>query len=241
MIQLIHAQNPCFPKPSIEMLTKQDGLVAVSRKLTTQLLLAAYQQGIFPWYQDQNFFYWFATHPRTILLPEQLHIGRSLAKILRHQTYQVTLNYAFSEVIAHCANTTRNNQSGSWISPDFQAAYTELHQLGHAHSFECWFLKQDQWQLVGGGYGVQIGRVFYGESMYAHQPNASKIAFACAVPYLQECGIQLIDCQQETQHLSRFGSTTMPFNQFQTALTQLTHLPLSQAIQAKLIQENKKC
>ncbi|MCP1660331.1 leucyl/phenylalanyl-tRNA--protein transferase [Neisseria perflava] len=224
-----------FPNPAYA-LAECDVLVGVSADLDTGRLLAAYRAGIFPWFAQNGYFYWFATAPRTVLFPEKLHIPKSLAKTLRNKPYRVTADQAFAEVIAACAAVPRPNQDGSWIAPEFQTAYTALHQMGHAHSFECWYPDgQNGWKLAGGFYGVQIGSVFYGESMFAHAPDASKIAFACAVPYLAACGIKLIDCQQDTDHLKRFGSEQMDFDDFQTALRHGNGVALRQAIQAGVI------
>lgn len=220
-------------------LAECDGLVGVSRDLDSGRLLSAYRQGIFPWFSENGLFYWFATAPRTILSPKKLHISRSLAKNLRHYCYRVTVDIAFEHVIAACSAVPRPGQDGSWITPEFQTAYAALHRLGFAHSFECWYPDAaGQMQLSGGFYGVQIGRVFYGESMFALAPDASKIAFACAVPFLAQCGIELIDCQQDTAHLKRFGSEQMAFSDFQTALSVLNNQPLAHPMKTQIIVEN---
>lgn len=216
------------PRPAI---AENDGLVAASRDLDVPRLLAAYRAGIFPWFEENGFFYWFATAPRTVLQPEKLHIGRSLAKTLRNKTYLVTANQNFPAVIAACASVPRSGQSGTWIAPAFRQAYAKLHEAGHAHSFECWYPgKEGGLQLAGGFYGVQIGSVFYGESMFSAAPDASKTAFACAVPHLAQCGIRLIDCQQDTDHLARFGSEQMDFDDFEARLQILNASPLLRPI-----------
>ncbi len=228
-----------FPHPAYA-LEHCDGLVGISADLDSGRLLAAYRAGIFPWFSEGRFFYWFATAPRAVILPERLHIGRSLAKTLRNKPYRITANQNFAAVIAACAAAPREGQDGTWIAPGFQTAYTHLHQSGHAHSFECWYPDgQGGEYLAGGFYGVQIGRVFYGESMFAAAPDASKTAFACAVPYLAQCGIALIDCQQDTPHMRRFGSQLMPFAGFQTALSRENALPLKQAVGRGTIAENR--
>lgn len=228
--------NYLDPELAVRM---SNGLVGISSDLQAERLLAAYRRGIFPWFAEQGYFFWFAVAPRTVLLPPHLHIGRSLAKTLRHKAYRVTVNQDFAAVIAACAAVPRPGQDGTWIAPEFQAAYTALHHLGHAHSFECWYPDgQGGWQLVGGFYGVQIGRVFYGESMFAAAADASKIAFACAVPFLAGCGIELIDCQQDTRHLARFGSEPMDFSAFQAALRRLNALPLKTAVLPGTVWEN---
>lgn len=215
-----------------------EGLVGISGDMQPARLLNAYRRGIFPWYSERGLFYWFATAPRTVLYPEKLHIGRSLAKILRNKAYCVTANQDFAAVTAHCAAVPRAGQDGTWITPEFQTAYGLLHSAGYAHSFECWLPDETgRLKLAGGFYGVQIGRVFYGESMFALAPDASKIAFACAVPYLARCGTALIDCQQDTGHLRRFGSQTVPFADFQTALSRLNGEALNRNI-GGLVAEN---
>ena len=226
-----------FPDPH-QAIAEHDGLVAVSRDLTAQRLLAAYQQGIFPWFEEDGLFFWFATAPRTVLQPRRLHIGRSLAKTMRNRHYAVTVNQNFHAVISACAATPRPHQGGSWIAPAFQVAYNELHRIGRAHSFECWYPDEGGHLLLAGGlYGVQIGRVFFGESMFAWQNDASKIAFAHAVPFLQRCGIALIDCQQDTPHLARFGSELMAFDDFQAELNRLTVQTLAEPIGQRLLRQ----
>lgn len=221
------------PRPAI---TACNGLVAVSRDLSAERLLSAYKQGIFPWLEENGLFFWFATAPRTILYTHRLHVGRSLSKVLRHKSFSVTVNRNFPAVIAACAAMPRPGQNGSWITPAFQVAYTELHRLGHAHSFESWFPDENgRLALAGGLYGVQIGRVFFGESMFARQTDASKIAFACAVPFLRRCGIELIDCQQDTPHLARFGSEQISFDDFQAALSVLTGQVLPHPVSRQIL------
>lgn len=180
-IPLLYPNDYTFPDP-FYALEERDGLVGISRDLDTGRLLSAYRQGIFPWFSEDGWFFWYTIDPRAVIVPENLHIGRSLAKTLRNKPYRVTVNQCFETVIAHCAAFPRPGQDGTWIVPEFQAAYTELHRLGHAHSFECFYPDETgRLKLAGGFYGVQIGRVFYGESMFALEPDASKIAFARAV------------------------------------------------------------
>ena len=229
-----------FPNAA-RLAAEYDGLVGVSGDLDAGRLLSAYRQGIFPWFSENGLYYWFTTDPRTVLLPEKLHIGRSLAKTLRNKSYRVTVNTCFSDVIAACSAVPRPGQDGTWITPDFQTAYGRLHRLGHAHSFECRLPDEaGEWRLAGGFYGVQIGRVFYGESMFARMPDASKIAFACAVPFLERCGVELIDCQQDTEHLKRFGSQQMDFHKFHTALVRLNDMPLKEAVGRRILADNVK-
>ena len=222
------------PKPALE---HHEGLVGVSADLDRERLLAAYRSGIFPWFSEGGLFYWLCTAPRTVLFPEKIHIGRSLAKTLRNKDYLVTANHCFEQVIAACAAVPRAGQQGTWIADEFRQAYADLHRAGHAHSFECWYPAADgeNYQLAGGFYGVQIGRVFYGESMFALQADASKIAFAAAVPHLADCGIALIDCQQDTEHLARFGSQPLPLEDFQAALREWNDQPLQREIGSGVI------
>lgn len=234
----IYTQQPDFSKEN-SLTKKYNGLICLTDSLSPDYILSAYQHGVFPWYEDEDgYVYWYTQNPRAVLLPEHLHVGRSLQKLLRNQTYRVTVNQCFGDVIAACANIERAGQGGSWIADTFQTAYTQLHALGNAHSFECWLPENGDWVLAGGLYGVQIGSVFYGESMFAKRSNASKIAFACAVPFLQRCGIRLIDCQQNTQHLATFGSQTLPLAEFKRQLTQFNATPLNQIITPQIIQEN---
>lgn len=176
-------------------------------------------------------FFWYAVGPRAVIVPERLHVPRSLAKTLRNGSYRVAVNGCFAEVVAHCAAAARPNQDGTWIAPEFQTAYLKLHEMGHAHSFECHYPDESgETRLAGGFYGVQIGSVFYGESMFALQPDASKIAFACAVPFLADLGVELIDCQQDTEHMRRFGSELLPFADFAERLRMLNAVPLKEEI-----------
>lgn len=227
-----------FPIPSDETVD-EDGLIAVSDALTTAHLQAAYRLGIFPWIEDQGYFFWFSPTPRAVIEPEKLHVGRSLQKVLRRGGFAVTVNTAFGQVMAACASVPRAGQSGTWITPAFQAAYTDLHRIGYAHSFEYWtrLPENGQYVLSGGLYGVQIGSVFYGESMFSRQSNASKIAFACAVSHLAACGIGLIDCQQDSPHMRRFGTQLWERERFQAALNTLCRRPLKQAVGRGVIQQ----
>lgn len=210
--------TPVFPDV-YTAIRERGGLVAVGGSLSAARLLAAYRQGIFPWYSEGSPILWWATDPRMVLLPENLHIPRSLGKTLKKDRATITANHDFAAVIRACADTPRPGQDGTWITGAMQRAYIALHRAGHAHSFEYW--QKDvsgSLQLAGGFYGVQIGRVFFGESMFARQSDASKIAFARAVPFLYAKGIRLIDCQMHTAHLARFGAAEIPFADFQAAL-----------------------
>ena len=170
-------------------------------------LLAAYAQGVFPWY-DEDPILWYSPDPRTVLLPNELHVGRSLEKKIRATPFVLTMDRAFGEVIRACAAAARPGQGGTWIGTDMIAAYETLHELGFAHSVEAWESAGEEMpgRLVGGLYGVSLGRAFFGESMFASAADASKVAFAAFVGQLERWGFELVDCQVKTAHLERFGA-----------------------------------
>lgn len=239
-IPILSTASLDFPDVA-QAIAERDGLVAVGGDLTPERLLAAYRQGIFPWYREGEPIAWWALSPRMVLLPETLHIPRSLAKKIRNSSYLVTVNRAFDAVISACAECQRPGQDGTWITSDMREAYQMLHRAGYAHSFEYWYSDGSGSLKLGGGlYGVQIGQVFFGESMFAHVSDASKIAFVYAVHFLQECGVRLIDCQMYTEHLARFGAEEVPFAVFQAALDHLCHQTLGQTIISKVIFEGFK-
>lgn len=196
-----------------DALVEPNGLLAVGGDLRPERLLTAYANGIFPWYEEGQPILWWSPDPRMCLRPEQVIIARSLRKLIRKQQFQVTMDRAFMDVIRLCAQT-RAIDPGTWISPDMQAAYCELHRLGYAHSIEVWH--EDI--LVGGLYGVALGRLFFGESMFSLQSNTSKIAFVFLCRQLQQWNFRLIDCQMPTEHLSTLGAAEMPRAQFLTLL-----------------------
>lgn len=233
---LLHAHGTDFPDIATAQ-RERDGLVALGGDLSPQRLLAAYRQGIFPWYDDAHPIMWWAFAERMALKTERLHCGRSLQKRLRNHPYRVTVNCAFDTVIRHCAQTARPNQNGTWLTQQMQQAYRTLHQLGYAHSFEYWYPhpQTGDWRLGGGLYGVLIGRIFYGESMFTHVNDASKIAFVQAVGYLQRLGVPLIDCQVYTDHLARFGAAPISFAEFHTYLQHYCPLPPAEAVTTGII------
>ncbi|MCH9681555.1 MAG: leucyl/phenylalanyl-tRNA--protein transferase [Deltaproteobacteria bacterium] len=187
-----------------------DGLLAVGGDLSPERLLLAYRSGIFPWYSDDRPILWWCPSPRLILLPENLHVGRSLRKTQRRAPYRLSLDEAFPDVIRACAKAARPGQFGTWITEDMQQAYIELHRRGVAHSVEAW----DGDTLVGGLYGLALGGVFFGESMFARSPDASKLAFATLVEQLRTWGFTLVDCQVVTDHLLRFGAHEVELPEF---------------------------
>jgi leucyl/phenylalanyl-tRNA--protein transferase len=181
-------------------LEEPNGLLALGGDLTPQRLLYAYAHGIFPWYSDDQPILWWSPDPRMVLEPREFKISRSLRRRLRRNDYSVTMNRAFRQVVHECA-APRAAQSGTWIVPEMVDAYARMHELGHAHSVECWH----EGQLAGGLYGVAIGRVFFGESMFSRQADASKVALA----HLCRLDFALIDCQLPTEHLISLGAKTM--------------------------------
>jgi leucyl/phenylalanyl-tRNA--protein transferase len=181
----------------------------VGGDLSNERLLNAYRHGIFPWYSDDQPILWWSPNPRAVLYPDALKVSRSLRKTLRRQAFSVTLNRVFDEVIEACS-TPRPAQDGTWISAEIKAAYGKLHELGHAHSIECW--QGDE--LVGGLYGIALGRVFFGESMFSRVSDASKVAFTHLVRQLNAWRFSLIDCQVNSRHLTSLGAETIPRSQF---------------------------
>ncbi len=187
------------------------GLLAAGNDLSVDTLLRAYQRGIFPWYSEGEPLLWWSPAPRTVLWPDQLHVSRRLAKTCRQPRWQITSNQQFSSIIHACATTPRDGQHGTWITPDMQAAYIRLHEAGFARSIEV----SVNGELVGGLYGVHIGQMFFGESMFCHVSNASKVALLalCRRP-----DVHLIDCQMATAHLLSLGATSMNRPQFEAAI-----------------------
>ncbi len=188
-----------FPPPGE---AEPDGLLAVGGDLQPRRLLLAYSLGIFPWYEEGLPILWHSPNPRTVLLPGELKVSRSLRKTLRNPPYELSLDRGFERVIRACAETPRPDQDGTWITPEMLDAYVRLHELGFAHSVEAW----EGGELVGGLYGVSLGACFFGESMFAAKRDASKLAFVALVRLLQRWRFQLVDCQVHSEHLSRFGA-----------------------------------
>jgi leucyl/phenylalanyl-tRNA--protein transferase len=192
-----------FPDPA---LAEPDGLLAMGGDLEPERLLTAYAQGIFPWYDDRSPILWWSPDPRLVLEPRELHVSRSLARTIRRGAYRVSADEAFEGVIRRCAAKGRPGQRGTWITPEMVDAYCALHRLGFAHSFEAW----DGETLAGGLYGVSLGAVFFGESMFADARDASKVAFARGVEWLAAEGFGLVDCQVRTEHLVSLGAREIP-------------------------------
>jgi leucyl/phenylalanyl-tRNA--protein transferase len=210
------AHDAPFP-PLAVALREPNGLLALGGDLSPERLLAAYRRGIFPWYSEGEPILWWSPDPRMVLFPEELRITRAFAKVLRNRPYEVRLDTAFAQVVAACATTPREGQAGTWITPEMQAAYRRLHELGYAHSVETWV----DGRLAGGLYGIALGRAFYGESMFSRQRDASKIALAHLCAHLKRRGFGIIDCQMETAHLSSLGARPIPRQEFSAWLDRL--------------------
>jgi len=192
-----------FPPPEG---ASPEGIVAIGGDFRAERLLLGYGQGIFPWPSDGLPLLWFSPDPRFALQPDHSHIPRSLRKRMRRGELQVRFDTAFSDTIRHCAGQPRPGQRGTWITPALMNGYERLHRLGYAHSIEAW--QGDE--LVGGLYGVALGKAFFGESMFAHQPDASKVAFATLLGHLSAWQFRIVDCQVHTEHLERFGAAAWP-------------------------------
>lgn len=206
--------------PPIEVaLREPNGLLAAGGALDPETLLRAYRHGAFPWYSEGQPILWWSPDPRMVLYVRDFEPSRSLRKRLRQRTYEVRVDTAFADVIAACARTPREGQDGTWITPAMIDAYTRLHRLGYGHSVEAW----ENGALVGGLYGLALGRMFFGESMFAHRTDASKVAFAAFIDLLRERDVELVDCQQETAHLASLGARPIPRRTFARELRRLIH------------------
>ncbi|WKJ91723.1 leucyl/phenylalanyl-tRNA--protein transferase [Methylomonas montana] len=220
-----HPQQ-AFP-PLHKALRDPNGLLAFGGCLSPQRIVNAYRHGVFPWFNPGEPILWWSPDPRLVLFPEHLNISRSLAKTLRKQLFQIRYDSAFRQVITACA-APRSGSLGTWITDDMLQAYLTLHHLGIAHSFEAW---QDG-QLVGGLYGIAIGQVFFGESMFHRKTDASKVVFAHLVQQLSDWGYRLIDCQVRSEHLVSLGAEDIPRSRFAELLNEYCdHSPRPEAWQ----------
>jgi leucyl/phenylalanyl-tRNA---protein transferase len=200
-------KNLRFPPPEY---ADPDGLLAIGGDLSPERLLLAYRMGIFPWYADDTPILWWSPDPRLVLYPAEFKVSRSLRRVIVKGTYAVTMDRAFRAVIEQCAALRRQNREGTWIVPEMEQAYCRLHTLGYAHSVECW----NEGALAGGLYGVALGRVFFGESMFSRQTDASKVALFHLVNTLRSKGYEMIDCQVTTHHLQSLGAREIPRQEF---------------------------
>jgi leucyl/phenylalanyl-tRNA--protein transferase len=198
-------------------LAEPDGLLAIGGDLSMERLLLAYRNGIFPWYEGQHILWW-CPDPRFVLFPEELKESKSMRQLLRRNAFDLRVDTAFGEVIANCKTITRRDQGGTWITDEVKEAYTRLHAAGYAHSAETWL----NGELVGGLYGIRMGKVFFGESMFSKASNASKYAFISYVRQLQSDGVELIDCQVYTEHLESLGARMIGREDFLRHLDRLT-------------------
>ena len=208
MLTWLKRDTLTFP-PLAKAMREPSGLLAAGGDLSADRLIQAYRHGCFPWFSEGQPILWWSPDPRTVLFPEELHVSRSLGKLLRQQRYQVSFDRDFAAVIQACAEP-RDYADGTWITDNMQNAYIELHARGHAHSDEVW----DNGELVGGLYGLAMGQLFFGESMFSRADNASKFGFVTLVRQLQAWGFVLIDCQMPTDHLESLGARSIPRTQF---------------------------
>jgi leucyl/phenylalanyl-tRNA--protein transferase len=205
--------QPYFPSTKHAQ-EEPNGLLAAGGLLSPAWLVAAYKQGVFPWYDDESPILWWSPAPRMVLKADDFHIGRSLRKLMRKSPYRISCNLAFEEVIYQCAQP-RGDDEGTWITEEMEQAYIRLNANGISHSVECW---DEKGNLVGGLYGILINRVFYGESMFSCASNASKLAFAYFAQYLFRSGVQIIDCQMHSDHMAQFGAAEIERNIFENLL-----------------------
>jgi leucyl/phenylalanyl-tRNA--protein transferase len=196
-----------FPHPS---LANEEGVLAIGGELSVDRLLLAYRNGIFPWFEEGEVIVWWSPNPRMVLYPDKLRVSKSMRKIIREKQFTVSFDKAFDEVIENCKTIHRPNQGGTWITPDMKKAYSDLHNKGIAHSVEVW----EGEELVGGLYGVNVGKVFCGESMFSKKSNTSKLAFITLVQELFNHNYFMIDCQMYTDHLASLGAEEIDRDQF---------------------------
>lgn len=194
-------------------LSEPDGLLAVGGDLSADRLLLAYRSGIFPWYEGDHILWW-CPDPRFVLFPQELKVSKSMKALIKKNAFEFTINKAFSEVINNCKTISRREQDGTWITDEVKIAYTRLHHEGYAHSAEVW----KNGELAGGLYGIRLGKVFFGESMFSNRSNASKYAFINYVEYLKTEDVQLIDCQVYTEHLESLGAKMIDRENFMQEL-----------------------
>lgn len=203
------AGSPVLFPPPAAALTRPNGLLAAGGDLAPERLLAAYRNGIFPWYEEGQPILWWSPDPRTVLFPAELHLSRRFRRSLRQGSFQASFDTDFTAVVRGCARIDEP-EAGTWITPDMMAAYQRLHELGHAHSLEVW--ADDR--LAGGLYGVALGRAFFAESMFSRRSNASKAALAHLARVLEAHGFRLVDCQLPSPHLARMGAREVSRRQF---------------------------
>ena len=223
-IPWLNPANTIFPSPSLA-LDEPNGLLAAGGDLSPERILAAYQQGIFPWFNPGDPILWWSPSPRTVIYPQQLHISKSLRKTINKGTYQVSFDQCFTDVMRACA-APRHHADGTWINEAIIAGYSALHERGVAHSVEVWQQKKgSQKELVGGLYGMALGKIFFGESMFSRADNASKVGFVHLVQQLLAWDFQLIDCQVANDHLFTLGAVEISRETFQRHLIDFVKVP----------------
>ena len=211
MIPWLRPQDPFPPvEAALAEPNGPNGLLAAGADLSLERLLAAYRRGIFPWFNPGEPILWWSPDPRLVLFPDELRVSSSLKRVLKKGIFQVTMDRAFREVIVQCAELRKGRGEDTWITPKMIEAYTRLHEMGYVHSVESWL----EGNLVGGLYGVALGKAFFGESMFALRTDASKVAMVHLVRFLKERDFALIDCQQSTQHLKSFGAREIARSEF---------------------------
>ncbi|MDF0642793.1 MAG: leucyl/phenylalanyl-tRNA--protein transferase [Nitrospira sp.] len=207
--------------PSVDS-ASPEGLLAVGGDLRAERLLEAYRHGIFPWYNDDQPILWWSPDPRAVVFPDKLHVPRSLERTIRRGEFRVTLDTCFRDVMTQCAGPRpQYPEGGTWITPTMVEAYSTLHELGYAHSIETW---KDE-KLVGGLYGVALGGAFFAESMFTKVDDASKVALVLLIQQLRAWGFHIIDCQQSSPHVTRFGAENIPRREFTTHLASALTIP----------------
>ena len=220
---LINPNDTSYEFPDVSLaLEEPNGLLAVGGDLSPERLFAAYRHGIFPWFNPGEPILWWSPDPRAVLFPDEIKISRSLRKTINKNVFNLTTDLVFNEVMKACQEP-RLKQQGTWISAEMRIAYGEMHELGHAHSVECW---QDN-ELVGGLYGMAIGQVFFGESMFSKEKDASKVALVHLTGKLKQWGYQLIDCQVQSEHLISLGAKDIPREQFCAYLNRWCNEPVN--------------
>ena len=200
-----------------------NGLLAAGGLLTPIWLIAAYRRGIFPWYDDESPILWWSPAPRMVLKAQDFHLGRTVRKLIRKSDFKISCDLAFAEVIDQCAQP-RDGEDGTWITEEMKEAYTTLNTNSISHSVECW---SRSGELIGGLYGIQINKVFFGESMFSRESNASKLVFAYFAQFLFSSGIIMIDCQMHSDHMAQFGAKEITRTEFETLLRDAVNQPLS--------------
>lgn len=207
----LHQTLEVFPHP---LFADTSGILAVEGGLSAPRLINAYRHGIFPWYSENEPILWWFPNPRCVLLPENLKVSKSMRSVIRNKGLEVTINQNFIQVIRRCKNISRPGQAGSWLDDEMLDAYVSLHEEGYAHSIEVW----KEGELVGGLYGIALGKIFFGESMFSDISNASKVALVYLIGRLKPYNFDLIDCQQDTDHLRSLGATVISATEFYKAI-----------------------